>query len=353
MSNGANSVTNQIHGLAKGKSPVVVMTVAGLLGGIAGFILSETIQGGDTNRFFPESLYLSTGVWFLLIIVGIGLLLSASQGIIEKNVEKSTSNILTALPALAIGGFISGAVAQKVYEVLLENDGSQVTARTIAWGIAGGLGGLAVGAGFRSVIRVRNCGIGGLGGGLLGGLLFDQISTGGGSSARFVGIVLIGTLMGLFIALLDAATTDYYLELASSELRGQQFVLFDQSSVIGCARTVAVTLMKDPLVAEQHVKATKTSNGLAIECLRGAPAVMINGQSTQNGILPVGGTIQIGNTLLVLQSKKGKSVRPVGSVAAVPNSGAQTPQAFSNQPSRPSEPVKSRPTIQMNNKPKQ
>lgn len=353
MSNGANSVTNQIHGLAKGKSPVVVMTVAGLLGGIAGFILSETIQGGDTNRFFPESFYLSTGVWFLLIIVGIGLLLSASQGIIEKNVEKSTSNILTALPALAIGGFISGAVAQKVYEVLLENDGSQVTARTIAWGIAGGLGGLAVGAGFRSVIRVRNCGIGGLGGGLLGGLLFDQISTGGGSSARFVGIVLIGTLMGLFIALLDAATTDYYLELASSELRGQQFVLFDQSSVIGCARTVAVTLMKDPLVAEQHVKATKTSNGLAIECLRGAPAVLINGQSTQNGTLPVGGTIQIGNTVLVLQSKKGKSVRPVGSVAAVPNSGAQTPQAFSNQPSPPSEPVKSRPTIQMNNKPKQ
>ena len=159
--------------------------------------------------------------------------------------------------------------------------------------------------------------------------------------------------MGLFIALLDAATTDYYLELASSELRGQQFVLFDQSSVIGCARTVAVTLMKDPLVAEQHVKATKTSNGLAIECLRGAPAVMINGQSTQNGTLPVGGTIQIGNTLLVLQSKKGKSVRPVGSVAAVPNSGSQTPQAFSNQSSRPSEPVKSRPTIQMNNKPKQ
>ena len=111
MSNGANSAMNQIHGLAKGKSPVVVMTIAGLLGGIAGYVLSELIQGGDTSRFFPESLYLSTGVWFMLIIAGIGLLLSASQGIIEKNVEKSTSNILTALPALAIGGFISGAVA--------------------------------------------------------------------------------------------------------------------------------------------------------------------------------------------------------------------------------------------------
>lgn len=353
MSNGANSVTNQIHGLAKGKSPVVVMTVAGLLGGITGYVLSETIQGGDTSNFFPESLYLSTGVWFMLIIAGIGLLLSASQGIMEKNVEKSTSNILTALPALAVGGFISGAVAQKVYEMLLENDGSQVTARTIAWGIAGGLGGLAVGAGFRSLVRVRNCGLGGLGGGLLGGLLFDQIATDGGSSARFVGIVLIGTLMGLFIALLDAATTDYYLELASGEQRGQQFVLFDNASIIGCARTVAVTLVRDPLVTEQHVRATKTSGGLTIECLRGAPAVLINGQSTQNGTLPVGGTIQIGNTVLVLQSKKGKSVRPVGSVAAVPNSGSQASQTSSNQPSHTSEPVRSRPTIQMNNKPKQ
>jgi pSer/pThr/pTyr-binding forkhead associated (FHA) protein len=159
--------------------------------------------------------------------------------------------------------------------------------------------------------------------------------------------------MGLFIALLDAATTDYFLELASGEQRGQQFVLFDNASIIGCARTVAVTLVRDPLVTEQHVRATKTSGGLAIECLKGAPAVLINGQSTQNGMLPVGGTIQIGNTVLILQSKKGKSVRPVGSVAAMPNSGAQAAQTFSNQPSQVSEPVRSRPTIQMNNKPKQ
>lgn len=364
MSNGANSAMNQIQGLAKGKSPVVVMTVAGLLGGFLGFALAEVIQYSgsveydgetyETFRFFENSLYLGTGVWFLFIVLGIGLLLSASQGIIEKNAEKSTSNILTALPALAVGGLLSGAIAQKVYEVLQEN-GSQVTARTLGWGIAGGLGGLAVGAGFRSAIRIRNCGIGGLGGGLLGGLLFDQIGggTSSASTARFIGIVLIGTLMGLFIALLDAATTDYYLELASGELKGQQFVLFDNSSIIGCARTVAVTLTRDPLVTEQHVRATKTNGGLAIECLRGAPAVLVNGQSTQNGMLPVGGTIQIGNTVLILQSKKGKSVRPAGSVTAVQNSGVHAPQTTSNEPSRASEPVRSRPTIQMNNKPKQ
>ena len=364
MSNGTNSAMNQIHGLAKGKSPVVVMTIAGLLGGFLGFVLAEVIQYSgsveydgvsyESFRFFQDNNYLGTGVFFLFVVLGIGLLLSASQGIIEKNAEKSTSNIFTALPALVIGGMLSGVIAQKVYEVL-QNNSSQVTARTLAWGIAGGMGGLAVGAGFRSAIRVRNCGIGGLGGGLLGGLLFDQINSGSSSAStsRFMGIVLIGTLMGLFIALLDAATTDYYLELASGEQRGQQFVLFDNASVIGCARTVAVTLVRDPLVTEQHVRATKTSGGLAIECLKGASAVLINGQSTQNGTLPVGGTIQIGNTVLVLQSKKGKSVRPVGSVAAVPNAGVQAPQTSSNESSRASEPVRSRPTIQMNNKPKQ
>lgn len=353
MSNGSGSVSNQVRSLTKGKSPVVVMTIAGLLGGIAGYLLSETIQGGETERFFPENLYLSTGVWFLLIIVGIGLLLSATQGVLENNVEKSTSNVLTALPALAVGGFISGAVAQKVYEVLLEGDGSQVTARTLAWGIAGGLGGLAVGAGFRSTIRIRNCGLGGLGGGLLGGLLFDQIATDGVSSARFVGIVLIGTLMGLFISLLDAATTDYYLELARGEHAGQQFVLFDNASIIGCARTVAVTLIRDPLVVEQHVRATKVSGGLSIECLRGAPIVHINGQPAQNGLLPIGGTLQVGNTLLTLKSKKRKGVQPPNSAVSPQQGGAQVAQGSTSSPSLPSQVARQRPTIQMNNKPRQ
>jgi ABC-type uncharacterized transport system permease subunit len=54
MSNGTNSAMNQIHGLAKGKSPVVVMTIAGLLGGFLGFVLMKDYSSdlGDCKCLF-------------------------------------------------------------------------------------------------------------------------------------------------------------------------------------------------------------------------------------------------------------------------------------------------------------
>jgi hypothetical protein len=348
---GSQGMLNQIQGAAKNKPLVLVMTVAGLIGGIAGFFLSEVIQG-EPSRFFDDSLVLSTGVWFLLVVVGIGLLLSATQGVLERNPEKTSTNVLTALPALLVGGFISGAIAQAIYTSLLENDGSPVVARTIAWGVAGGLGGLAVGIGFRSLTRVRNCGLGGLGGGLLGGLLFDFIANNSGDDvqARFIGIVLIGTLMGLFIGLLDTASMNLYFELQSGELRGQQFILFDNVSVLGCARTVAVTLVKDPLVAEQHVRATKSNGGLNLECMSVASPVLINGQLVSAGFLPLGGVLQIGNTSLMLRNKKGGPLgSSVGRVHPVVSGNQNAPSAPTAV--QPADPGRSRPTIQMPKKP--
>jgi len=340
------------------------MTIAGAIGGVAGFALSEVIQNPDSPTFFgcdsecaSGDIVMQTAVWFMLIIVGLGLALSASQGVREKNVEKSKTNIFTALPGLIFGGLIAGAIAQKVYETMLKSNDNVVIPRTIGWGIAGGLGGIAVGIGFRSSTRLRNCALGGLGGGLIGGLLFDQISVGGGGASRFIGIVLIGVLMGLFMGLLDVASTDFYLELASGEARGLQFALLDQSSVIGCARTVAVTLTKDPLITEQHVRATKNANGLNIECLRGASPVLINGQQTQNGVLPVGGTIQIGNTVLILCRKKGGAINNAGANYQAVNPTVSPTQQFDpvrqSQPQTQPAPARARPSIQMPNKPKQ
>lgn len=360
------SIGKQTNKSAVVSSALKTMTIAGAIGGAAGFALSEVIQNPESPRFFgcdsqsctPGDRIYQTAVWFMFTIVGIGLALSASQGVREKNVEKSKTNILTALPGLIVGGLIAGAVAQKVYEVMLDGIDNLVVPRTIAWGIAGGLGGLAVGIGFRSATRLRNCALGGLGGGLIGGLLFDQLSGGDSASvSRFIGLVLIGLLMGLFMGLLDVASTDFYLELVSGEARGMQFVLFDQTSLIGCARTVAVTLTKDPLITEQHVRATKNANGLNIECLRGASPVLINGQQTQNGVLPVGGTLQIGNTVLMLGRKKSGALNTAGT-----NYQAASPNMSPTQPVNPVRqspaaaqpaPARARPSIQMPNKPKQ
>jgi len=361
-----SSIGKQMNISSASNSVLKVMTIAGAVGGVAGFALSEVIQNPDSPTFFDcelESctsgdLIRQTAVWFMFIIVGLGLALSASQGVREKNVEKSKTNVFTSLPALIIGGLIAGAIAQKIYEVMLGGSDNYVVPRTIAWGIVGGLGGVAVGIGFRSAIRLRNCALGGLGGGLIGGLLFDQLSGDGSASlSRFIGIVLIGLLMGLFMGLLDVASTDFYLELASGEARGTQFVLFDQVSLIGCARTVAVTLKKDPLIIEQHVRATKGANGLSVECMRGASPVLINGQQTQNGVLPVGGALQIGNTVLMLGRRKGGTRNVPGANYQTSNAPMVSPQSVNpvRQSPPPSQqaPGRARPSIQMPNKPKQ
>ena len=360
------SIGKQVKGSSGSISTLKVMTIAGALGGIAGFILSEFIQNPDSPTFFgctPEDcthgdVIMQTSIWFMFIIIGLGLSLSASQGVSEKNVEKSRTNIFTALPGLIIGGLVAGAIAEQVFQSMLEGGGNVVLPRTIAWGIAGSLGGIAVGIGFRSSTRLRNCAIGGLGGGLLGGLLFDQLATGDSARiSRLIGIVLIGILMGLFMGLLDVASSDFYLEIASGETRGIQFVLFDQTSIIGCARTVAVTLTKDPLIKEKHVQATKSAGGLNIECLNGAAAVLVNGQQTQNGILPVGGTLQIGNTVLILGRKKSGGLNTSGTNFQATSQNLSTNQAVNpvrqSAPAAQPTPARARPSIQMPNKPKQ
>lgn len=339
---------------------ILVMTVAGFLGGAAGFGLSESIQGGEENRFFSDSLVLSTAFWFMLAVIGIGGALSCTQGVIEKDATKSRHNVLSALPALVIGGFISGALAQNIFTSLLEGEyddpeGRLRMARAIGWGIAGLGAGLAVGVGFRSAVRSRNGAIGGLGGGLIGGYFFDSITGSGDGSAstsRLVGMILIGTITGLLIGLLDKASTDMYLEVASGEFRGRQFVLFDQSSIIGCARSVPVTILKDPLVTEHHARVTKAAGGVNVEALKGAGPISINGQPVQSGFLPLGGQMQVGNTVLYLGGRRGTSTRASGSTAPaspapVIDRSAPVQQGGERAQSQASRPA-ARPTIQMN-----
>ena len=93
--NGA-TMSKQLKGLSASGSSLKVMTIAGGVGGLAGFILSEVIQNPDNPTFFgcdiydctPGDLMKQTAVWFMFIIMGLGLMLSATQGFREKNVDQ-------------------------------------------------------------------------------------------------------------------------------------------------------------------------------------------------------------------------------------------------------------------------
>jgi hypothetical protein len=337
-------------------SRILLTGAFGAGGGLVGALLGEIQFVADSYRFFEDNFYLGAGVWFMLAMVGISVALAATESVFQKNTEKLSAHLPLALAAGLGGGFLAGIIAQYVYSDVIGSD-SQRLARVIGWAIAGGLGGLAVGFSFRSTTRIRNGALGGLGGGAIGGILFDPIAEaiGGESavSARMVALIAIGAAIGLLMGLLDAASTNYLVEVLSREGPPRVIPLYDAVSIVGCARNVAVTLTRDPQIKEHHIRLTRTPQGLQAEALPGAPPFNLNGSVTQSGIATSGSVIVVGSTSLRIVGKSGGSNAGSQSLpVAMPTAQYQTPNVPQDNPSSPvpsgqPAPRPARPTIQM------
>ena len=315
---------------------LIVLGLAGLVGGMIGAVLSEVIQGGEDNRFFADSYEMSTGVWFALALLGIGAAMSVSQGISERNPEKSSQAALLAIPASLVGGFIAGVIAQSVYAPLSDSGLPNEIPRAVGWAIAGGLGGAAVGAGFRSFIRVRNCAFGGLAGGFVGGLAFNTVGeiVGSGFGSRFVGITLIGALMGLAVGFIDKVTVTSFVEQTMREGMPIRFSLFDQTTILGCAGNVGITVKGDPYVSEHHLRLTKQGSSLGFQCVGNASPITVNGQQTVSGMLNNGDVFIVGNTQLRYVVGKSSGQPQFGQGQPQPQYGAPQ-QAWQNTQQQP------------------
>lgn len=339
------------------KNTRILLTGAfGAGGGLVGALLGEIQFVGDDYRFFPNNIHLGAGVWFMLTMIGVAIALAATESVLQKNTEKLSVHLPLAIAAALGGGFLAGNIAQYVYGEVIGEDSPRL-ARVVGWAIAGALGGLAVGFSFKSKTRIRNGALGGLGGGALGGFLFDPIanSIGGDSAvpARVVALIAIGAAIGLLMGLLDAASTNYAIEVMSREGPPRVIPLFDTVSIVGCARNVAVTLIRDPLIKEHHIRLTRTSQGLQAEALPGAPPFTLNGSSTNSGLANSGSVIVVGNTTLKVVGKSGGSnfgaqYAPLSTSSVQPQAAATSQDAreTSVQASQPAA-RPARPTIQM------
>lgn len=330
---------------------LVVLGLTGLVGGMVGALLSESIQSPESEapNFFPEDIYKSTGVWFALAMLGIGAAMSVSQGIAERNPEKSTRAALLAVPASLIGGFFAGMIAQWVYGKMVTSDLPNEVPRSIGWAIAGGLGGAAIGLGFRSAIRVRNCLLGGLAGGFVGGLAFNTVaeSVDSGVGSRFVGITLIGTLMGLAVGLIDKVTVAAHIEQVMVEGPPIRFSLFDQTTVLGCANNVGITVRGDAQVSEHHLRISRQGNSAVFECVGNASPAVVNGQPMTRGNLNNGDVFIVGKSQFRFVSSKarGGTGQPFPPAYA-PSQGQPAQQQPAARQSVPMQPVTPRPAQQ-------
>ena len=327
-----------------------VLALSGFAGGIIGFALSEMF-GPDTSYSSPSQLKIDTGIWFALAMFGMGAAIVAGNAFLDRK-PPAPENIAIAVGALLVGGFIAGYLAQTVYWSMLENasrDTSVRPARAIGWLIAGALGGVAVGSSFRTFKRIQNGLLGGAAGGLIGGLLFDSFGTDVG--ARALGLILISTLMGVLIGLIDTARTSMWLEVISGEMRGRQFLIMETKTIVGSARTAGVCLLSDRSVSEHHLVINLVGAGANFNCTTQQPVVLNGGQASQ-GNLSHGDVLRIGNTEVRVGFKKAgipsnvfqqpntvahgqvPQSRPTATQASQPDVWQQTPQT--NYPPQPS-----------------
>lgn len=306
---------------------LLVLTGAGAVGGLVGFVISEAYMD-DSRMFYSEGeIRTSSGIWFMLIVLGIGAALVGGQALLNKTQPAPESLIITA-PSLIVGGFLSGYIAQSLYSAML--DDNEWLARTLGWGLAGLLAGAAASAGFKSVKRLQNGVLGGLAGGLVGGGLFDPIANTMNSAvgSRFVGIMLIGTLMGLLIGLIETARVGMWIDVLNGEFRGRQYVIHDGRARVGSARTLEVPLLGDRSIAEVHCTMTAPPNPSFV-CSPGQQ-VLVNGMPSSGAALNNGDVLRIGNTDVRVNLKAG------GPAGAQPAVGVPTAQPSYTPPTSPS-----------------
>ena len=327
-----------------------VLALSGFAGGIIGFALSELFAPDSTFGDSASQIKIDTGIRFALAMFGMGAAIVAGNAFLDRK-PPAPENIAIAVGALLVGGFIAGYLAQVVFAAMNEDGGSVRPARAIGWLIAGALGGVAVGSSFRTFKRIQNGLLGGAAGGLIGGLLFDSFGTEVG--ARALGFILISTLMGVLIGLIDTARTSMWLEVISGEMRGRQFLIMETKTIVGSARTAGVCLLSDRSVSEHHLVINLVGAGANFNCTTQHPVLLNGGQASQ-GNLSHGDVLRIGNTEVRVGFKKAGipsnvfqqpntvahgqvlQSRPTATQASQPGVWQQTPQT--NYPPQQSSP---------------
>ena len=347
----------------RGAQRTISTAIAGLVGGVVGFLLSEPYGSFvDQTSLAPGSIadiVVSIGFWFALILIGIGGAVTTADAIVNRDWAKARFLLLRAAPFLIIGGVIAGFIAQIAYQNLVDfdqvsraldqcfRDGddvcseallAQIPGRAIGWGIAGMLGGIPIGLAASSRKLAQNGAIGGLIGGLLGGAAFDPIGTfiitsGDGGVARFVGVVLIGTLIGIAFSVITTARTSAFVEVLSGDFAGTQFPITDEVMLVGCANNTAITLRGDRDVKEHHFELRWDGANATFACVRNSPMIEVDGVAASTGPIPLGSTVKVGRTELRVLGARGPAPKPSGT--ARPGASAKDVGPNTSTPDRP------------------
>ena len=303
---------------------------AGLFGAFVAWALIEP-HIDDYDYGSSESSLL-----LLLLLAGafIGLMIGSMEGILARNLTRAIKAGLTGL-AVGFGGGIVAIIIIGIVYTLLKGIGAgiigydaasdpvnhfsgfilHVIIRSILWAILGMTVGLGPGIGLKSKKLVFNGFIGGMIGGAIGGMLFDPINyfvsggtfDNGVAISRAIGFCVLGASTGLMIGMVETLSKEAWLIMTIGFLKGKQFIIYKNPTVIGSSPKCEIYLFKDPDIEPTHAKINKLRDGYEIEDLNSTRSgTLINGAKIKRQRLKNGDQVQIGKTTFTFSEKEKK-----------------------------------------------
>ena len=257
---------------------------------------------------FASITRITTAIWSSIIALFIGLALGVGEGVFYGSKEKTWKYALIGA-GVAVGiGLVSGYLAQWMYSKMLADDPADMAAafvRGLGWSVMGLGVGVAVGLIKPEKKRMLFCALGGLGGGFFGGFLFNYVCDiiPNDVVARAVAIVIMGSLIGLGVGLLEQFAKQAWLKVVRGEFEGKEYLVFDGTTSIGNNGQNTIVLFKDKLVGPHHCDIKLEGNKYVLTDCGTPMGTVVNGRRITKHILRQGDAIAIGNSVLVFNTK--------------------------------------------------
>ncbi|MGN2349071.1 FHA domain-containing protein [Clostridium cagae] len=289
-----------------------------------GYTSESLINDVNLGRISESHFYTITGSAILLksslfssIIGGtIGAAMGIGEGIYYGSKKRAIKYGFIGLIIALFISFCGGFLAQSAYSSLL-NDTTEYTSqvylgfvRAIGWTVMGAGVGIAIGLIKPEKIRIINCVLGGIIGGFIGGFLFNFIAqsisidiTDKGTVARAIGIIIMGTLIGLGIGLLEQFAKTAWLKVIRGEFEGKEYLVFKGITSIGNSGKNTIVLFKDKLVAPNHCDIVQEGNRYVLVDKGSPSGTFVNGVRITRHTLKQGDAISVGNSVLVFNTK--------------------------------------------------
>ena len=294
--------------------------IAGALGAFIAWAVIEPYFDDEMVRAGASFI----AVLLLLSVGGLtGLMIGCMEGILARNFFRALKAGGLGFLVGVGGGIASAMVAGLLFQFIdplgtaivgreaAENPGAYLSGflllvirRSLIWALLCMAVGLGPGIALKSKKLAMNGFFGGLIGGAIGGFLFDPINyiVSGGTFmfgaevSRAIGFSVVGGCAGLMIGLVEMLSKEAWLVMTEGPLKGKQFIIYKDPTVIGSSPRSEIYLFKDPSIEPAHAVIHTIRDGYEIEDRDTPDGTWINGQRFKRKRLMTGDEIRIGKT---------------------------------------------------------